>query len=105
MAQDTSDLGSFLAGFIIGGLIGAGAALLLAPQSGEETRTLIRDKSIELKDKAVATAEDVRVRAEQLAQETKEKATDFVEDQKMRLRSGKDVAVEEAEAGSEPVAG
>jgi gas vesicle protein len=43
----------FLAGLVTGGLAGAGVALLLAPQSGAETRGQIRDKSIELKDGAV----------------------------------------------------
>ena len=34
----------FLAGVIIGGLIGAAVGLLLAPQPGEETREQLRDK-------------------------------------------------------------
>ena len=45
--------GLFFAGLVIGGLVGASLALLLAPQSGEETRDQIRDKSLELKDGAV----------------------------------------------------
>ena len=40
----------FFAGLVIGGLVGASLALLLAPQSGEETRGQIKDKSVELKD-------------------------------------------------------
>jgi gas vesicle protein len=43
------NFGSFFAGVVLGGLIGAGVALLYAPQSGEETRILIKDKSIEIK--------------------------------------------------------
>jgi gas vesicle protein len=66
MAENSSDLGSFLAGFVIGGLIGAGVALLMAPQSGEETRALIKDKSIELRDRAIETAEEAQKRAEEL---------------------------------------
>jgi gas vesicle protein len=42
----------FFAGLVIGGLVGATLALLLAPQSGEETRAQIRDKSIEVKGRA-----------------------------------------------------
>lgn len=37
----------FLAGFIIGGIVGAALALLLAPQAGAETRAQIRQKSLE----------------------------------------------------------
>jgi len=43
----------FLAGLMIGGLVGAGLALLLAPQSGEKTRGQIRAKSLQLKDEAM----------------------------------------------------
>lgn len=70
MADNSGDLGSFLAGFVIGGLIGAGVALLLAPQSGEETRTLIGEKSIELRDRAYETASDVQTRAGDMASQT-----------------------------------
>lgn len=38
----------FLAGFFVGGLVGAVLALLLAPQAGAETRTQIRNKSLEI---------------------------------------------------------
>jgi gas vesicle protein len=64
MGDNSNDFGAFLAGFVIGGLVGAATALLLAPQSGEETRTVIRDKSIELKDKASVSTAEARARAE-----------------------------------------
>jgi len=50
MSQD-SGFGDFLAGFLLGGLVGAAVALLFAPQSGEETVSMIKDKGIELKDR------------------------------------------------------
>ena len=37
------------AGLIIGGLVGAALAILMAPQSGEETRAQLREKSYDLK--------------------------------------------------------
>ena len=46
MSDRDPGFGEYFAGFVIGGLVGAAAALLLAPQSGEETRTLIKDKSV-----------------------------------------------------------
>jgi hypothetical protein len=60
MADNDSDIGAFFAGFVIGGLVGAAAALVLAPQSGEETRAQIRQKGIELRDQTVETAEETR---------------------------------------------
>ncbi len=49
MAQD-NDHG--ILAFILGGLIGAGITLLLAPWSGKETREKIRETSEEVKGKA-----------------------------------------------------
>ena len=74
MSESDNDFGSFLVGFVVGGLVGASVALLLAPQSGEETRTLIREKSIELKDKAVETAEEARTRAEKAMEDARTRA-------------------------------
>jgi gas vesicle protein len=92
MSDRDSDIGAFLAGFVVGGLVGAAAALLLAPQSGEETRTLIRDKSIELKTQVEETAADARAKAERLAHDAKSRAEDLqrrgqvlLDEQKARL--------------------
>jgi gas vesicle protein len=57
-------VGALFVGFILGGLTGALAALLFAPQSGQETRALIKDKSIELRDRAQSSAEGAIARAE-----------------------------------------
>ena len=48
MSDNSSDLGAFLAGFVIGGLVGAATAIILAPQSGAETRAQIAAKGQEL---------------------------------------------------------
>jgi len=40
--------GSFVGGLLAGSIIGAVVALVLAPQSGEETRKLLKDKALEL---------------------------------------------------------
>ncbi len=50
--------GGFLAGLLLGSLAGAGAMLLLAPQSGRRTRAKIRQKSITLRDHTAETVED-----------------------------------------------
>ncbi len=52
--------GSFVVPFLIGGLVGAGIALLLAPKSGKELRKDIVDLSARTRDKVNATVERSR---------------------------------------------
>jgi gas vesicle protein len=75
--SDNNEFGSFLAGFLIGGLVGAAVSLLLAPQSGEETRTIIKSKSIELKDKAATSADDIKIKAEGYASDFRVRAEEY----------------------------
>ena len=56
----------FLAGVVLGSLVGAAVALLLAPQPGEETREQLRETSIELKDRMVELSEEARKKAAEL---------------------------------------
>jgi gas vesicle protein len=77
MSSDRDEFGAFLVGFIVGGLTGAVVSLLFAPQSGEETRALIRDKSIELRDRAAETAEEALSRAEAAAAEARARAEEL----------------------------
>ena len=43
---------------LIGSLVGAVTMLLLAPQSGKDTRTQIQEKGIELRDRTSGMVED-----------------------------------------------
>ncbi len=52
--------GSLLLAFFVGGLVGAGVALLLAPQPGSEMRQKIRGLTEEAKEKAAGYAEEVK---------------------------------------------
>jgi gas vesicle protein len=82
--SDRDEFGAFLVGFIVGGLTGAVVSLLFAPQSGEETRALIKDKSIELRDRAAHTAEEAIARAESAAAEAKQRADEYAKIAKER---------------------
>src|SRR5512138_3670442 len=99
--SERDEFGAFLVGFIVGGLSGAIVALLFAPQSGEETRAFIKDKSIELRDKAQMTAEeaiaraeaaaaDARARADELAKQLRDRGMEVVDDVRERGRSAVD---------------
>jgi gas vesicle protein len=52
--------GSLILAFFIGGLVGAGVALLLAPQPGREARQKIKELAEEAKEKAAEYAEQVK---------------------------------------------
>lgn len=82
--SDNNDFGAFFAGLIVGGLVGAAVALLMAPQSGEETRTLIRDRGIELKDRAVEYSQDARARAAAALEEARARADQALEEVRLR---------------------
>jgi len=100
---EKDEFGAFLVGFIVGGLTGAITALLLAPQSGEETRTIIKERAIELRDKAsegigeaysqaeiaaneaVRKAEALLAQAKQTAAELQQKGAVVLEEQKAKL--------------------
>ena len=61
MANDSGSAW-FVAGFIVGGLVGFAAGLLMAPQAGEETQAQLRERGIELKGKAEGLAEELQAR-------------------------------------------
>ena len=116
--SDRDEFGAFLVGFIVGGLSGAVVALLFAPQTGEETRALIKDKSIELRDKAQITAEeaiaraeaaaaDARARADDLARQLRDRGQGVYEDVRERGKSAVDAVrskVKKADETSESTA-
>jgi len=81
-------LGTFLAGLVLGGLVGAAMAMLLAPASGQDTRRQIKEKSQELKLQAEQQVEDARKRAEEL----QERSRVVLEEQKAKLNQ----AIEDA---------
>ena len=87
-----------LVGALIGGLAGAVAMLLLAPQSGEETRLRLQEKSIELRERTNAMMKDamanVRSNANKLTDEGREKIEEL-------KQYGQELAVEQLDRVSE----
>ena len=65
MSERNDDM-LFLAGVFIGAIVGGVAAVLLAPQSGPETREQVAERGLELKSRA----EDAVQRAQQVASDT-----------------------------------
>ena len=65
--QDANAM-NFVAGFLLGAIVGVGIALLTAPNAGNRTRRMIRRVAGELKDSATDQlddfAEDVKARVD-----------------------------------------
>jgi len=83
----------FLAGLLMGGVVGAGAMLLLAPNSGKETRDAIRQEGVELRDRTAKTVEGAmeqargtagRIKADvhKQAKELQQRGQDMLDEQK-----------------------
>ena len=72
--SERDEFGAFLLGFIVGGLTGAVASLLLAPQSGESTRTLLKEKAIELGGQVNEGVDEARVRADAVLADARTRA-------------------------------
>jgi gas vesicle protein len=99
----TNEGGAFFAGLVIGGLVGAALALLLAPQSGEETRAIIRDKSLEYKDWAEEGYVEARHRATEAGHYAHDHAAALGEKSKSAYDKSAKKASEAVEKGKQSV--
>jgi gas vesicle protein len=72
--DDVKAMVGFLTGLVVGCATGLLLGILLAPQSGEETRELLREKGIELKSRAEDLSEEGRVRFQEAIEEGKSAA-------------------------------
>ncbi len=82
--------GPLIFSFFLGGLIGAGVALLLAPKSGKETREKIKELAVEAKEKA-----------EEVIEQVKGKVTSTIEKGKGVYEEKKSIVTTAIEAGKE----
>ncbi len=62
--------------FLAGALIGAGAALLLAPQSGAETRKALKKYAEEAEEEVLERAKEAKVALDKVIEKGKEFAAD-----------------------------
>jgi gas vesicle protein len=99
MASERNDAAGYLGWFLLGGIVGAAAALLWAPKSGRETRDLLLERGGELAKRAQEMANDAQGRAGDWL----DKSREVFEEQTQRLMSafeaGKDAMREEIRKG------
>lgn len=89
MDEKDSEIGAFMAGFVIGGLVGAATALILAPQSGAETRAQIATRSDEIwrtGEQQFAEYRDIaQVKVQDTSSQVQERARIVLEEGKQRV--------------------
>ena len=95
MANDRNDAAGYLGWFFLGGMIGAVAALLVAPKTGRETREILTERGNEVAKRAQEMATDAQGRAG----EWFDKSRELFEEQTQRLmtafEAGKDAMRDE----------
>ena len=71
--------GKFLAGFVVGGALGAVAGILLAPQTGEETRDMLSDASKDVVKKTDKTVREIQEKADSVVSDLQVKSDEIME--------------------------
>jgi gas vesicle protein len=99
--ENSYSAGSVLLTFFIGGLVGAGVALLLAPKTGRETRQKILELADEVKEKAETYIEKTKEKADTYAEEIRDKAAAVVEKGKGFIEEQKTIITSAVGAGKE----
>ena len=85
MSEQGGEIGAFMAGFVVGGLVGAAAALIMAPQSGEETRAQIAAKGEEWRHYGEEHLQEYRDLAETTVGDMQERARIVLDEGKARV--------------------
>ena len=83
-------VGKFLAGFVVGGALGALAGILLAPQSGEETRDLLNDASKDIVKKTDKTVKEIQEKADTVVIDLQKKSDEIMDKIQTLLNKQKD---------------
>jgi gas vesicle protein len=86
MNENDGELGAFLAGFVIGALVGGATALILAPQSGRATREQLATISTDIRNAGTEQISHVRSAADNYTHDIKDKATALMDDTRERAQ-------------------
>ena len=92
MSDKRNIIGGIAIGLLVGALVGAAAALLSAPQPGQQTRALIREKGSEFADKASTTVRDTRSKADAVLSEVRTRSQELAG--RLRRSNGTQITAE-----------
>ncbi len=96
--------GSGIGSFLLGAALGAGIALLLAPQSGEETRRDIKRRAVRVKDAAREAAGDISDTVVDHYEQAKKSVEGTIDSARQAIDMKKAQATEAIRAGREAAA-
>ncbi len=80
--------------FLMGALLGAGAALLFAPRSGEETQAQLREGALKIRDAAEERMRVAQKQVEERLEQARAEVLERVESIREAVESGKTTAQE-----------
>ena len=83
--------------FLLGALLGAGAALLFAPRSGEETQRELKERAGRIRDAAEDRVRDVQQQLEERLEQARAEVMERVEQVRHAVDSGREAAQEARE--------
>lgn len=87
--ENSNETGSFFGGLLIGALIGAIGALLLAPYSGERTRAKLVTAGEEALSQGETLLDEARQRAEAIVADAQRKAEKLAETARESVQAGR----------------
>ncbi|MBB6672558.1 YtxH domain-containing protein [Cohnella nanjingensis] len=83
-------MAGLIKGALIGGVVGAAAALLLAPKSGRELRQDLKTTYNKSMDRTKQWVSDAGVKTQEVAQKVGRQATDLIGQTKSAVQTAKD---------------
>jgi gas vesicle protein len=99
-SNDEVNSKDFVIGALVGGIIGAAAALFLAPKTGRELRENVSSQAMQLKDKTVDLSSTAKEKTTHLSTQLKEQSGQIVEKVK-GMKSKSSAPMDDGTASSE----
>lgn len=91
--EESLGMKNFVVGTVVGGLVGAAAALLLAPKTGVELRSDVVTQASSLKEKGVELSSTAKEKTVQISSQLKEQSSILVE--KVKAKTSKEPTTED----------
>ena len=85
MSKQSNAVGGFGMGLVVGVVIGAGVALLYAPNSGEKTRKLVKDRVLDAWDDGVDQMNESRKQGKEMLDKVQKQVNEVMDTTKKKL--------------------